>query len=144
MSKVELAICLASIAHDGQTDKVGEPYIFHPLRVALSLNSEEERVVAILHDTVEDTDVELKHIQEDFGHKIADAVDALSKRKGEGYFEYLRRVKENPLAKTVKIADIKDNTSPIRLYKLTPEKRIRLRKKYTDALNYLEKEDGMD
>jgi len=89
----------------------GNPCIIHPIRVSQEVKSEEEKVVALLHDIVEDTDVSFIEIATLFGFEITNAVEALTHRKGEDYLDYIKRVKENPLALTVKIADIADNLS---------------------------------
>lgn len=110
------AITLATHAHRGQVDKGGAPYILHPLRIMAQMNSNEERIVAILHDVVEDsTDIDLADIAFVFGDRIAEAVDALTKRKGESYDAYLERVKGDELATKVKLADLKDNCDLDRL-----------------------------
>lgn len=135
---IEDAIAFASNAHKGQLDKCGEPYILHPIRVMLSLNNKIERIVALLHDVIEDTDVTKTIIKFEFGKVVADAVDAMSKREGETYEDYLKRCASNPIALNVKRADISDNISPLRLYKMIPAKRIYLREKYSKALNYFD------
>jgi (p)ppGpp synthase/HD superfamily hydrolase len=134
---LERAIILASGAHAGQFDKIGQPYILHPLRVMLSVTTDLERVVAVLHDVVEDTSVTLFDVL-DFGNTVADAIDAISKHNGEPYHEYLKRVKSNPLARTVKIADVRDNTSPARLYQLEKDDILRLTKKYAESMKFLQ------
>lgn len=96
-------------AHNGQYRTDGANYFIHPLRVSQRVKTEFQRVVALLHDTVEDTDVTLEKIEKKFGKKVADCVDALSYRKGESYKDYITRVLENPDAIEVKIADICDN-----------------------------------
>jgi (p)ppGpp synthase/HD superfamily hydrolase len=139
---LEDAIILATKAHDGQFDKIGEHYILHPIRVMLSLNSKLERTVAVLHDVLEDTNTKPEEINEKFGPDVFNAVVALTKKEGESYSAYLMRVAENPLALRVKRADISDNMSPIRLYKLSLEKRTYLREKYMKALNILDSLEG--
>lgn len=114
-SKLELAITIATSAHRGQTDKGGKPYILHPLRVMMALESEAEQIVGVLHDVVEDTTVVLPQIRYEFGDRIAAAVDALTKRDGEGYDDYLERVKADDIATAVKLADLKDNSDLNRL-----------------------------
>lgn len=110
------AIILAAHAHRGQTDKGGAAYILHPLRIMAQMNSNEERIVALLHDVVEDSqDIDLGDISFAFGDRIAEAVDALTKRKGESYDAYLERVKADELATKVKLADLKDNCDLSRL-----------------------------
>lgn len=109
-----LAIGIAADAHDGQTDKASEPYILHPLRVMLAQRTIEARIAAVLHDVVEDCDVGLGDILALFGEDVRAAVDALTKRKGEEYGAYLDRVAANPIARDVKIADLRDNMDPAR------------------------------
>lgn len=139
---IEQAITLACERHKGQIDKCNEPYILHPIRVMMSLNSKVERVVAVLHDVLEDTDTTFEELREMFGQTIAEAVFALSRQKNESWEDFIRRVCSNELAMRVKRADISDNMSPLRLYKLEPETRIRLRKKYTWAINYMDSIEG--
>lgn len=113
---VEIAIGLAASAHRGQTDKGGAPYILHPLRVMLSMDTDQERIVAVLHDVVEDNPtIRLPEIAAAFGTRVAAAVDALTKRDGEDYDAYLARVRADELATKVKLADLKDNCDLSRL-----------------------------
>ena len=101
---------LATAAHAGQFDKAGKPYIFHPCTVAAMVKTEEEKTVAWLHDVVEDTPVTLDELRgHGFPEPVVAAVDVLTKRSGMEYGEYIRRVKQNPLALTVKIADMTHN-----------------------------------
>lgn len=124
---LESAISLAVGAHRGQFDKGGQHYILHPLRVMLAMNTEQHRIVAVLHDVVEDTTVVLPQIRYEFGDRIAAAVDALTKRKGESYDAYLDRVKADEIAVLVKLADLKDNSDLSRLGRApTDEDRKRL------------------
>lgn len=133
------AIILATKKHGLQTDKIGKPYILHPLRVMMDVNTMEEKIVAVLHDIVEDTDISCKQLLElGFSSKICNAVSDISKLLNEPYEDYLRRVASNDLSKTVKIADLRDNMSPMRQYMLSDEKQKNLKKKYVKALLYLE------
>ena len=109
--KIQLAIEKASIMHNGQVDKAGVPYINHIMCVAFQMNSENEIIVALLHDILEDTSFELSEIKELFGDEICDAVDAITRRDSEDYFNYISRVKKNSLASRVKIADLRHNMS---------------------------------
>lgn len=97
--------------HNGQVRRNGNPYIIHPIRVSLEMSNELEKITALLHDVIEDTDTTLEEIGFLFGFEIAIAVEALTKRKGESYHDYILRVKENKIATAVKIADISDNLS---------------------------------
>lgn len=133
MTLIGDAFHMALEAHKGQTDKAGEPYIAHVVRVADRMNSFEEIAVALLHDVVEDTFVRLGDIEERFGKEIRDAVDAMTKRKDENYDDYIRRVRANKLARVVKRADLQDNLNPSRLSHLSNEDYERLTKKYQAA-----------
>ncbi len=110
MATLERAIAIAASAHAGQRDKAGQPYILHPLRVMLALQSDEERIAAVLHDVVEDTAVTLADLQaEGFAPAVVAAVEALTKRDGEGRLEAARRAAANPIALRVKLADNAEN-----------------------------------
>jgi (p)ppGpp synthase/HD superfamily hydrolase len=113
MPTVEDAILLATNAHRGQTDKAGLPYITHPLRVMSMFvlpEEEDERVVAVLHDVVEDCEITLLDLEiYGFSPRVVDAVNAITDRKGESYEDYIERVAQNPLALKVKLADLADN-----------------------------------
>lgn len=110
MSTLEHAIALAAVAHAGQIDKAGQPYILHPLRVMLRLESEHERMAAVLHDVVEDTAKTLDDlIQAGFPAPVIAAVKALTKRPGETRMEAAQRAKRNAIARAVKLADNAEN-----------------------------------
>lgn len=106
---VKKADAFAAKAHEGQTDKAGLPYITHPRAVAAMIEDETAKVAALLHDTVEDTDVTLEEIRAEFGDEIAAAVDLLTHRPGVDYFEYVAGVKNDPVAWRVKLADLTHN-----------------------------------
>lgn len=133
---ISSAIAIANSAHYGQVDKAGAPYILHPMRVMLRMRSPEERIVAILHDVIEDTRKTpepwtLDRIRKFFpDDAIIGALDAITRReidelvpdasvhatrpRRETYVAYIRRLAENPLARRVKVADLRDNTDPRR------------------------------
>lgn len=116
MDDLEQAIDIALDAYEGKTDKAGTTYIRHPLRVMEEMDTRTERIVAVLHDVVEDADYTLADIEDRFDREISDAVDALTKRGGEDYLEdFVPRVKANAIARRVKIADIEDNMDLTRL-----------------------------
>lgn len=116
MSTLERAIVIAAEAHAGQQDKVGEAYILHPLRVMLAVRTPEERTVGVLHDVVEDTSWTLDGLREaGFSNDVVDAVDAISRREGEDYFDFVLRAAANPLARPVKVADLRDNLDLTRI-----------------------------
>ncbi len=107
---LEDAIALAALAHRGQVDKAGAPYILHPLRMLVRVTGEHERMAAVLHDVVEDT----PHTLDDLRRRgcpeaVVEAVDCLTRRDGETYDEFLRRLLPNPVARRVKLADLEDN-----------------------------------
>lgn len=136
------AMKIAYDAHQGQFDKSGVPYVFHPIHVAEQMCDEYSTCVALLHDVVEDTDVSLEDLAKQFPQEIVEAVGLLTHSKNTPYEEYLRKVKENPIAKAVKLADIAHNTDFSRLPD-TPEnwdKISHLRDKYTNAVSILMKE----
>lgn len=133
---LSLAISLAATAHGDARDKGGKIYILHPLRVMLSMETEEEMIVAVLHDVVEDTEITMDFIRKNFPERIADAMDAISRRDGESYFDYIHRVAKNELAKKVKLADLRDNISPARIAAL-PELERKISKRYEEALEIL-------
>jgi len=145
MSKdfLALAMEIALTAHHGQDDKAGLPYIRHPMAVMEMVDTVEEKIVALLHDTIEDTDVTAKYLEAmDFPSHIVDAVVAISKVKGEKNEDYCKRVRQNPLALRVKLADIRHNMCPDRLFHFRPEVVARLSEKYRRAWNILLREDG--
>lgn len=133
---IESARLLATHQHQGQVDKSGMPYILHPTRVAERMRTAEEKVVGWLHDTVEDTDLSLSDIKQQFGPETADAVDAISRREDESWEKYLQRVKLNPIARSVKISDLIDNSNLSRLEDITI-KDVKRQEKYNLALQFL-------
>ena len=130
---IEAAKNLATNAHRGQTDKAGLPYITHPQRVAARLDTPEAQVVGWLHDTVEDTPLTVRDIESAFGPETAAAVDAVSRREGEAWSDYLERVAANPMARQVKISDLIDNSNLQRLPRVTL-KDVKRQAKYNKAL----------
>ena len=127
MATLESAIQLAAEAHAGQQDKAGKPYILHPIRVMLSVSTTDEQIAAILHDTVEDTDVTYEQLSEaGFSAEIISAVRALTKLDGESRVEAARRAVKHPIARQVKLADVKDNLDISRIPHLTDKDHARL------------------
>lgn len=116
MSTLERAVAIAAAAHAGQVDKAGQPYILHPLRVMLALQSEEERIAAVLHDVVEDTAITLADLQaEGFSSAVLAAVEALTKRTGETRIDAAQRAAADPVALRVKLADNAENMDLTRI-----------------------------
>ena len=133
---IETAKAWADHYHAGQVDKAGEPYVTHPERVASRLSSPEEQVVGWLHDTVEDTALTLREIEAQFGPETAAAVDAISRRDGEEWEDYLVRVKKNPIARRVKISDLIDNSNLSRIPRITIRD-VDRQTKYNKALRFM-------
>lgn len=134
---LEAAIALAVTVHSGQVDKGGEPYILHPLRVMLACKTGDQRIAAVLHDSVEDGGLELSLIRHRFGPDVATAVDHLSRRDGETYPEFIDRCGANGIARAVKLADLADNMDMARLGREPTIEDIRRQWKYHDAVNAL-------
>jgi (p)ppGpp synthase/HD superfamily hydrolase len=110
MATIEKALQIAARAHEGQVDKHGQPYILHLLRVMSAVEGEEARIVAILHDVIEDTSVTAEDLRrEGFGEPVLAALDCLTHRQGEPYAEYVIRCKGQDIARWVKLADLEDN-----------------------------------
>ena len=139
MATLERAIEIAAKAHAGQVDKAGQPYVLHPLRMMLAVATPEARMAAVLHDVVEDTAVTLDDLRaEGFPASVLEAVEALTKREGEDYEAFIRRVSPNPIAREVKLADLRDNSDLSRIAEPTERDRERIRK-YQRAIAYLER-----
>ena len=136
---VEAARVLAEQMHEGQTDKAGQPYVTHPMRVAARMEDPAEQVVGWLHDTVEDTGLTVADIQARFGADTAAAVDAISRREGEPWADYLTRVKANPVARRVKISDLIDNSNLSRIPHVTMRD-VKRQARYNRALEWLMEE----
>ena len=139
----DLALKVATEAHAGQFDKSGVPYIEHPKTVAAIFENDEIRyIVALLHDVVEDTNITLDDLRKmGFPEEVIEAVDILTKRKGEDYFQvYLKRVKQNSTTRDVKISDVYHNSMLSRLKTITGQDRRR-HEKYVKAFAYLMKEE---
>ena len=143
MNPLDRAITLAVKAHENQKDKSGNPYILHPLRVMMKLKSTEEQIVAVLHDVLEDTDIEYDYIKKAFDSNIALAIQAITHQKNEPRYAYYDRIKRNKIALRVKFADIEDNMDKERMSLLDEETQQRLIKKYTKALEYLKGDYGI-
>ena len=132
------AIKLAVAAHERQVDKGGQSYILHPLRLMLAVNSEPARIVALLHDVLEDNPTfTLEKLRlAGYPQDVLDALDCLTKRRGEQYSDFIDRIKPNALAREVKLADLRDNMDVTRLPKVTSDDLERLQR-YRDAWSTL-------
>ncbi len=138
MPTLEDALELALKAHRGQQDKSGAPYILHPLRLMLKMHTDEDRIAALLHDVVEDSAYTLADLHEmGYSQAILDAVDCLTKRDNEDYIAAMQRVKPNPIARRVKLADLEDNMDIRRLASVTEKDWQRLQR-YRAAWAFLQ------
>lgn len=138
MSTLGRAIAIAADAHAGQLDRAGAPYVLHPLRVMDASESEVERMVAVLHDVVEDSAWTLDGLRaEGFSEEVVSAIDAVSRREGEPYMEFVERAAAHPLGARIKRADLLDNLDPSRISNPTAEDYERLHR-YLRALALLD------
>ena len=131
---------LAKRAHSGQVDKAGVDYINHPVAVSDMVYPEEEKTVALLHDVVEDTGITIVCLRALFDDNIVDAVECLTRKSGESYNEYIRRVAQNPITRHVKIADLAHNMDLLRLPVITVAD-IKRNEKYRKAMDFLKSMD---
>ncbi len=136
--KTKKAMKLCFDAHKNQVDKSGMPYVFHPFHVAEQMKDEPTTIVALLHDVVEDTDYTLEKIAaEGFGQEIVEALALMTHDKNVDYLDYVAKIKDNPIAKAVKLADLAHNSDPTRLDVIDEETQQRL-EKYKKAIALLE------
>lgn len=135
-TKKAMKLCFE--AHKNQTDKSGLPYIFHPFHLAEQMTDEVTTIVALLHDVVEDTDYSLNDIEAmGFSQEVMTALSLLTHDKSVPYMDYVALIKQNPVAKTVKLADLKHNSDLSRL-DVVDEKALARREKYLRAIAFLE------
>ena len=131
------ALCLCFEAHKEQTDKSGLPYVHHPLHLAEQMTDEVTTVVALLHDVVEDTPFTLADLaQAGFPQDVLDAIALMTHDDGADYMDYVARIKQNPIARTVKLADLTHNSDVTRLDVVTDKDWARV-KKYQAAKELL-------
>ncbi len=134
---ISKALLFATTGHINQIDKGGEDYILHPIRIMQNMDTIEEKLVAILHDTMEDckaTEEDLKNIG--MPKDVIEAVKVITKEKREDYYKYIKRVKQNSIARRVKMADLEDNMNLKRIKSPTGKDFERF-KKYQRAYDYL-------
>lgn len=116
MATLETAIAVAVQAHQGQLDKAGVPYILHPLRLMLQLEDDEERIIAVLHDVVEDTMVTFDHLRQmGFSSAVLEVLEYLTHRPEDSYEEYIQKIQTHPVASKIKLLDLEDNMDIRRL-----------------------------
>ena len=138
MSNLDTALNIAIEAHKNQVDKAGHKYISHPFRLSTKMDTEEEKIVALLHDVLEDSDVTEEYlVEQGFSDNVITALVLLTKTKKQDYFnDYIKKIKTNKLATRIKIADLIDNINLSRL-SIVSVKDISRTRKYLDALEYL-------
>ena len=137
--KTKKAMKLCFEAHKYQVDKSGIPYVFHPFHVAEQMKDETTTIVALLHDVVEDTDYTLEDIAAmGFGQDIVDALALMTHDKNVPYLDYVAKIKDNPIARKVKLADLTHNSDPTRLDVIDNKVKERL-DKYKKAIRILTK-----
>ncbi|MBN1965898.1 MAG: HD domain-containing protein [Anaerolineae bacterium] len=143
MATLADAIRLAVTAHDGQTQIDGRPYVLHPLHMMFMLEGDEDAmIVAVLHDVVEDTPVTLDDLRADgYAEHIIAAVEHVTRRDDESYEKFIARIKPHPLARKVKLADLRDNMDVLRLPEIRERDVERLRR-YRAAWDVLMAEEA--
>lgn len=136
--RTKRAIRLMFEAHKNQTDKAGLPYVFHPFHLAEQMTDEKTTVAALLHDVVEDTDTTLDDLRKmDFGDDVIDALTLLTHDERVPYMDYVAEIKKNPIARAVKLADLRHNSDLTRL-DVVDEKALKRVEKYKKAIALLE------
>lgn len=137
MTKVALKLCFE--AHKDQIDKSNMPYVFHPFHLAEQMQDEETTIVALLHDVVEDTDYTLEDLRAmGFSNRVLEAIALMTHAPEVPYMDYVAQIKTNPIAKAVKLADLRHNGDMSRLDFVTPYDEIRA-EKYKNAILLLER-----
>ena len=127
--------------HAGQVDKSGVSYIWHLIRVARKVKNKDEKITALLHDVLEDTPTTIEELKEiGVPDEIIEVLKLLTHKKDVPYEEYVRNISKNSLAKTVKLADLSDNSNPERLEKLPTDVQVKLKNKYERAFAILHEE----
>ena len=138
--KTKKALRLCFDAHKEQNDKSGLPYVFHPFHLAEQMETEETTIVALLHDIVEDTNITLAELSEkEFDDAVIEALALLTHDKDTDYMDYVRAIKQNPIAKAVKLADLRHNSDLTRL-DVIDEKALKRRETYLEAIDFLLKD----
>lgn len=129
---------IAYDAHAGQVDKTGLPYIYHPIHLAESMTDENSVITALLHDVIEDTNLTIDELaREGFHEDVLTALTLLTHNPAEEYMDYISRISTCPLARKIKLADLRHNSDPTRLDSVD-EKTARRFEKYARAIRLLE------
>ena len=135
--KTKKAIRLMFEAHKEQTDKSGLPYVFHPFHLAEQMTDEATAVTALLHDVAEDTDYTVDDLRAmGFGDEVCDALALLTHDEAVPYMEYVAAIRDNPIARAVKLADLEHNSDLSRL-DVVDDKALRRVEKYRKAIALL-------
>ncbi len=138
LAMLPFAIEIATEQHAGQVDKAGRPYIEHPMRVMRRMRTNVERIVAVLHDVIEDGTMTLAQLRkEGFSHEIIDALDSVTRRHGEDYVAFVARAAADPIGRWVKYEDLRDNSDLARIAEPT-EADLARTAKYQRAMAQLE------
>lgn len=127
---------IAEMAHFGQVDKAGVDYINHPKKVASLVDGEKEKICALLHDVMEDTEFPESALRILFGDEIVDTLLLLTHRDSESYEEYIEKISKSELATKVKIADLTHNSDLSRLKEIA-EKDLKRYEKYQKSIDFL-------
>lgn len=140
MTKKALKLCFE--AHKDQTDKSGMPYVFHPFHLAEQMTDELTTIVALLHDVVEDTEYTIEDLREmGFPDQAVTAIALMTHKEDVPYMTYVASIKENRIAKEVKLADLSHNSDLSRLAQITPYDEARA-EKYKKAIELLTSPDN--
>ena len=133
------ALRIAYAAHHGQVDKCGIPYIFHPIHLAEQMDEEISCCAALLHDVAEDTPITLEQLAREFPQEVITVLRLLTHEKGTDYFDYVRNIRQNPIAVKVKLADLAHNSDQSRCIgsDLSEETLAYFRRKYQKAKQIL-------
>lgn len=138
-AKTKAALKLCFDAHKNQTDKGGMPYVFHPFHPAEQMKDEDTTIAALLHDVAEDTDYTIADLKQmGFPLNVIEALELLTHNDDTPYMEYVAKIKENPIAKVVKLADLEHNSDLSRL-DTVDEKALKQKEKYGQAIRLLNK-----
>ena len=136
MTKLALRLCFD--AHKEQRDKSGMPYVFHPFHLAEQMTDEKTTIVALLHDLIEDTDYTLNDLRcIGFDEDVIEAIALMTHADDVPYMDYVAKIKDNPIAKAVKLADLRHNSDMTRFDVITPYDEVRA-EKYRKAIELLE------
>lgn len=134
-TKKALKVCFE--AHKDQVDKSGAPYVFHSFHLAEQMKDEKTTIVALLHDVIEDTEYTFEDLRNmGFDNEVIEALMLMTHNKDIPYMDYVAKIKHNPIAKAVKLADLQHNSDLSRL-DVVDEKALKRKEKYSEAISLL-------